>query len=140
MDIWKWIETNADDDSLSLSSQLVQTSQRQLGEYKKMDSKIEASKDKLKKKQETLRASMVSYERKQGALLPGARESDPGRANHSTNCGLGEPASFVYAHSVEPPTQPNATPATNKAKKEDLRPRLVHREDLLLLTVQRWRR
>jgi hypothetical protein len=79
-----------------------------------MDSELEASKDKLKKKQENLRASMVTYERKQGAIPPGAKESEPGHANHSTNCGLGQPAAFAYTHSME---QPNATPASSKAKK-----------------------
>jgi hypothetical protein len=112
MDIWKFIETNSAD--VTLSQELVSIALRQLEEYKKMDSELEASKDKLKKKQENLRASMVTYERKQGAIPPGAKESEPGRANHSTNCGLGQPAAFAYTHSME---QPNATPASSKAKK-----------------------
>jgi hypothetical protein len=115
MDIWKWIETNSTTDN-TLSQDLVQLGVRQFEEYKKMDAEVEASKDKLKKKHETLRASMVSYERQKGALPPGAKETDAGRANHSTNCAVGQPASFAYVH-TESNGQPNATPATSKAKK-----------------------
>jgi hypothetical protein len=53
-----------------------------------MDTEVEASKDKLKKKHETLRTSVVSYERQKGALPPGAKETDAGHANHSLRIAL----------------------------------------------------
>lgn len=71
---------------------------RQFVEYKEMEEALEVAKDKQKNKQEQLRTDMEKFERKKGARPPGAKENEPGRFNHSTNCGTGQPAAYGYVH------------------------------------------
>ena len=98
-----------------IDTETVKLCKQQLKAYNENCARVNDTTD-ADRKMEALKASMVQYERQQGALPPGAKGvPGAGRIEHSTNTRLGQPASFAWSNN-ETKEQVLGTPQASATK------------------------
>ena len=100
-EVWKHcVKARENEDVfVDVDTEVIEIGCRQQDEYNKCvnDKKISSAKSKERTAQQ--QKEMLAYERQLGAIPPGAKgRQGAGRSDHSTNLGLGKPATYAYAN------------------------------------------
>ena len=94
--IWQFAVKNQD----KVDKEVFTIATRQLAVHEEAKRLEKEGLDKAKNDSAIMQGQMKDYQRKMGAIPPGAKGIDgAGRIQHSTNLGLGQPASFNWANS-----------------------------------------